>query len=167
MMNMVFHSIHLLLLFSLTKAFLSPTALLHHPIGRLHQQLNGESPNGVQECALDGDGASACLTDAGYKVDTSSFACVTEVFVAEVESLRDEFESFETEGDETSNIIKYNKRFGGSHILSESDGKPSRANMEYNELIGERDIVLVDTVRKEGMSSVSRAFHRAGPRKLL
>ena len=122
----------------------------------------------AEECFLDEDGgAGECLSSGGYTRDTKSFACVTEVFVAQVESLRDDFESFETEGDESTNMIKYNKRYGGRHLLSEPYGKPSRANMEYNELIEEGEVVLVDTVRKHGMAPVSRAFARAGPRKLL
>jgi 6-phosphofructokinase 1 len=41
------------------------------------------------------------------------------------------------------------------------------ANLEYNELISDDEVVMVDIVRKPGMKSVSRAFTRAGPRKLL
>ena len=47
------------------------------------------------------------------------------------------------------------------------DGNTHVANMEYNTLVGEDDVVLVDVVRKPGMSSVSRAFPAAGPRKFL
>ena len=133
-------------------------------------QGNVEIPQEPEECFLDENGASECLSTAGYVRDTSSFATVTEVFVAEVESLRDDFESFESEGDESTNSIKFNRRNGGGdHMLAseEEDEPPLRADIEYNELIGDRELVLVDTVRKPGMSSVSRAFHRAGPRKYL
>jgi 6-phosphofructokinase 1 len=40
------------------------------------------------------------------------------------------------------------------------------ANLQFHELVDD-DVVLVDIVRKKGMSSVSRAFPRAGPRKNL
>mmetsp|Transcript_21182 Transcript_21182/g.58621 ORF Transcript_21182/g.58621 Transcript_21182/m.58621 type:complete len:565 (+) Transcript_21182:3-1697(+) len=113
-----------------------------------------------------------------YKRDTSSFTAVTEVLVAEVESLRDSFPSFENEGDEGSNMIKFNKRNRGflydvhSDLMQPEGGmimsqNSHVANVEYNQLVADKEVVLVDTIRKPGMPSSSRAFHRAGPRKLL
>eukprot|EP00521_Asterionellopsis_glacialis_P008430 CAMPEP_0195285968 /NCGR_PEP_ID=MMETSP0707-20130614/3608_1 /TAXON_ID=33640 /ORGANISM="Asterionellopsis glacialis, Strain CCMP134" /LENGTH=634 /DNA_ID=CAMNT_0040345545 /DNA_START=209 /DNA_END=2113 /DNA_ORIENTATION=+ len=166
----------------------------------------------VDECSLDEEDALTCLESVSfYEKDTSSFMTVTEVFVAEVESLRDKFSSFENEGDEGSNMMKFNKRNKGydlhsiqqppqpqpqSQLNPHNNGAPRRsssssssssshgdeefaadddaefpnshvANVEYNQVVADREVVLVDTVRKLGMKSVSRAFHRAGPRKLL
>jgi len=129
----------------------------------------------VDECSLDEEDALACLESVSfYEKDTSSFMTVTEVFVAEVESLREKFPSYENEGDEGSNMVKFNKRNKGYdlHSVQQSNGDEELtnthvANLEYNQVISDREVVLVDTVRKLGMKSVSRAFHRAGPRKLL
>jgi len=41
------------------------------------------------------------------------------------------------------------------------------ANMEYSNLVSDRELVLLDTVRTPDLQSVSRAFHRAGPRQHL
>uniref|UniRef100_A0A6T9Y745 Phosphofructokinase domain-containing protein n=1 Tax=Asterionellopsis glacialis TaxID=33640 RepID=A0A6T9Y745_9STRA len=133
----------------------------------------------VDECSLDEEDALACLESVSfYEKDTSSFMTVTEVFVAEVESLRDKFPSFENDGDQGSNMMKFNKRNKGYGLHSmpqngeSSDGdveftNSHVANVEYNQVVADREVVLVDTIRNLGMKSVSRAFHRAGPRKLL
>jgi 6-phosphofructokinase 1 len=66
-------------------------------------------------------------------------------------------------------MIKYHKRRRRGKILLTPDETENThvANMEYNQLIDPNEIVLVDTVRKPGLLSVSRAFPRAGPRKFL
>lgn len=157
-----------------------------------------KATTGKDECDLDEAGASDCLSLSGYTVKTSKYVTVSEVYVAELETLRDRFESYEGKGlsQDTSgagNTIKFNKRrrkgthaFANSTTLSSgssgssangdtthSDGDNDNninthvANLEYNELVSDSEIVLVDTVRKPGMQSISRAFHRAGPRKSL
>ena len=145
------------------------------------------------ECDLDEAGASDCLSLSGYIPKTASYLTVTEVYVAEIESLRGRFDSYDDENNK-NNIIKFNKRRKrGTHAFANSTGSSSSnmfggkkdsnsreaaqsglqsdnthvANLEYNELVGDDEIVLVDTVRKPGMQSISRAFPRAGPRKSL
>ena len=147
------------------------------------------------ECDLDEVGASDCLSLSGYIPKTSSYLTVTEVYVAEIESLRDRFGSYDDENNK-NNIIKFNKRRKrGTHAFANSTSISSSssnmfgsnmdsnnqeaaqsglqsdnthvANLEYNDLVGDDEIVLVDTVRKPGMQSISRAFPRAGPRKSL
>jgi len=151
-----------------------------------------------EECSIDDDEIFSCLAEQGYKEDPS--IQVERVFVAEIDSLRGTFPSFENEGDTGSNMIKYNKRlrrkhrhhpamsrFSNNTDVSDSSGRGSRstpstknngdyrqadksshkANLEYNRLVGARELVLVDTVRTESSPGLSRAFHRAGPRKLL
>jgi len=143
------------------------------------------------ECHLDDDVASDCLSLAGYTPTCAEYATVMEVFVAEIESLGDRFESFSAS---KTNKVKYNKRqkkgqhaFANSSTIetngltnggSGSDGINGKdddddiknrqvANLEYNEFVSAKEIVLVDTVRKPGMQSISRAFPRAGPREHL
>lgn len=146
------------------------------------------------QCDLEDDGAEACLSVTGmYQPNTSPFMLVSDVYVSQVESLRDRFPSFE--GDEhegfSKNMVKFNKRkLKGHHqfyanstmedateYANEDDVQPPTrngkgssshmANLEYSELIDNDEVVLVDTVRKPGMKSVSRAFPRAGPRRTL
>jgi len=87
-------------------------------------------------------------------------------------------------------MMKYNKRNRGFYTRPEALGRnvtkksttsaagdahgPSshpmnsrQVNVEYTTLIGDQEMILVDTVRKPDMKSVPRAFHRAGPRQLL
>ena len=124
-----------------------------------------------EECSLDEDDVFNCLASQGYVEDDR--LTVNKVFVAELEDLRDSFESFEKEGDVGSNMIKYNKRLrhgsktNGSVSTIDDNDNTHTANMEYNHMVSDRELVLVDAVRKPGMQSVSRAFHRGGPRKLL
>jgi len=163
-----------------------------------------------------------CLLESGYtNQQQQSFAMVTNVVVAPVESLRDRYESFESvETTNGSNMIKYNKRnkqgsnavtaqmmaqammtdmmdadpatfmpsengaatpSNGNGATSNGSAAPSKngsapsahdisthiANLEYNELVDDDDIVLVDLVRKNGMAPISRAFSAAGPSKYL
>jgi 6-phosphofructokinase 1 len=135
-----------------------------------------ESVAEPEECYLDEEGAADCLSSAGFELQDntngdSSFMMVTQVFVAQVESLRGSFPSYEEIGQETSgsNMIKYHKRRRREKILLTPDETENThvANMEYNQLIDPNEVVLVDTVRKPGLLSVSRAFPRAGPRKFL
>lgn len=149
-----------------------------------------------EECTLESDNAADCIEAQGayYRRDTSPYITVTEVLVAQVETLRGRFPSFENEGDEGSNMMKYNKRNRGFYTRPEALGKnattngdgmpvndvedsshgPSshpmntrQVNVEYTTLIGDQEMVLVDKIRKPGMKSISRAFPRAGPRRLL
>lgn len=149
------------------------------------------------ECSLESDDASDCIKAQGpyYRRDTSEYVTVREVLVAQVDTLRGRFPSFENEGDHGSNMMKYNKRNRGFYTLpspaeAESNTTTTTAisevnntqfrgtsgvtnigthqvNVEYTTLIGDEELVLVDTLRKPGMKSISRAFQRAGPRKLL
>ena len=151
----------------------------------------------ADECDLDEAGASDCLSLSGYVLKTASYVTVSEVYVAEIETLRNRFPSYEDDKEGKleggTNIIKFNKRRkkgshafanstsssnGSSNGSSSSNGEHTSgmplsaenthvANLEYNELVGDDEIVLVDTVRKPGMQSISRAFLRAGPRKSL
>ena len=111
-----------------------------------------------------------------YTKNTKSYTCVQEVLVSELDTLRGKFPSFENENDIGSNVIKKNKRsrgIVGQEVLMQveedflEDTESHLANVEYNELLDEDELVLVDLIRKPGMPSVSRAFHRAGPRKQL
>ena len=121
-----------------------------------------------------------------YVLTEKSYVTINEVFVAQIETLRDRFDSFEKEDTDHagSNVIRFNKRRykGRNNIIIETDINEKQngdddnddgernthvANLEYNELIGDDEVVMVDIVRKPGMKSVSRAFTRAGPRKLL
>lgn len=127
-----------------------------------------------EECSINDEDAAACLSSAGYIQQQEPFMRVSQVFVAQVESLRDSHPSFEDSSSNGSNLIKFHKRNkrGKHHLHCKNedrcpDGNTHVANMEYNTLVGEDDVVLVDVVRKPGMSSVSRAFPAAGPRKFL
>jgi len=129
------------------------------------------------KCSLNDDFAGECLSSTGFVKGSSSFAIVTEVYVAAVESLRGRFPSFEEDGTEGSNMIKYNKRLGRRCDVLHSDSDSAsnntnlssshEANMEYNQIVSDQELVLVDIVRKPGMAGISRAFPRAGPRRLL
>lgn len=143
-----------------------------------YHSLDGKTNGLEEECSLESENASDCIEAQGpyYRKDTSEYLTVREVLVAQVDSLRGRFQSFENEGDEGSNMMKYNKRNRGFYTRPESNAtippdqiaaSTHQVNVEYTTLIGDDDLVLVDTLRKPGMKSVSRAFHRAGPRKLL
>lgn len=157
------------------------------------------------ECPLDSDDEELlrdCFIQAGYTdmIDPKNgddsnndmmgyyhrvapdHAIITKVYVAKIESLRDQFASYEisdnTIGQQqqnNKNVIRFNKRLQrqGSITATNASGRNNDminthvANLEYNHLIEDDEIVLVDTVRVPGMKSVSRAFVRAGPRKLL
>jgi len=139
------------------------------------------------ECPIDAGNAGKCLVDTGfYRKEISPSIKVNEVYVAELESLRDRHESYEPSAvggdvDEgctfNSNRIEFQRRKShrGFHPASGTGGSSSllfsthSANIKYNELVSEEEVVLVDVVRKPGSSpsSVSRAFHRAGPRTHL
>jgi 6-phosphofructokinase 1 len=164
-----------------TVAYL-PTTSWRRPTFILKDTAKDDPP--TEECSLESENAAECIERGGYyKRSSSSYLTVTEVLVAEVETLRGKFESFENKGDQGSNMMKYNKRNRGFYIRPEVNGEikdndhdtnininssnTHQVNVEYTTLIGEDEMVLVDTVRKPGMKSVSRAFHRAGPRKLL
>lgn len=165
---------------ALLTSSLSPSfsfSILRAPISRnRHVALLSIQQQEQEECSLEGEGASACLESTGFvEQPESSFMSITKVFVAEVESLRDSFPSYEDPSDtsEGSNVIKYHKRQkrGRHHLHCKEemcqDENTHVANMEYNKLVGDNDVVLVDTVRKPGMSSISRAFMSAGPRRHL
>jgi 6-phosphofructokinase 1 len=128
-----------------------------------------------EECDLEAL-SSACLSTQSGFVERND-VIINQVFVAQVESLRDSFESYEEEDEEGSNKIRFNKRKRrGEHVLwrnqtdedTTSEALNSHvANMEYNQIIEDDEVVLLDAVRKPGLPSVSRAFLRAGPRKVL
>jgi 6-phosphofructokinase 1 len=103
---------------------------------------------------------------------------IQNMFVAHVDSLRDRFPSFEdNSNDETSSqVLNYNQRRHRENRieLEECDLDDAYcnvdshvANLQFNELVADDEVVLVDIVRKHGMQSVARAFPRAGPRKTL
>ena len=73
-----------------------------------------------------------------FEETSKSYAFVNQVFVAEVESLRNQFASYES------------TKSGDDDDDHEHPG-----------------LVLVDTIRKPGMPTLSRAFYRAGRRKSL
>ena len=156
--------------------------------------------NDDDECSLESDNASDCIKAQGpyYRRDTSEYVTVQEVLVAQVDTLRGRFPSFEKEGDQGSNMMKYNKHNRGFYTLPPSAASAEsnatgttttimgetktrardtsgdrtslgthQVNVEYTTIIGDEELVLVDTLRKPGMKSISRAFQRAGPRKLL
>lgn len=133
-----------------------------------------------EQCSVDEDDAVDCFSSEGFDEEVEEYATISKVLVAKVESLRGRFESFEKDGEEGSNKIHFNqyKQQGHSrgyslgHLAEDSgingDSKPKKERtMEYNQLISDKEYVLVDTVREPGMQSVSRAFYRGGPRKLL
>ena len=160
------------------------------------------------ECSSwwDDDEIFSCLAAQGYREDPR--LRIDRVMVAEIESLRDSFPSFENDGDTGSNMIKFSKRLRHPQqhrqhhpalimAVPENDVDPRRynedpllrnnntssthvANMEYNRLVGPRELVLVDTtVRTDDhqhnhnnnnystTTTFRRALHRAGPRQLL
>lgn len=128
----------------------------------------------AEECSLeDEEGVGSCLSDSGlYTARTDSFVTVNEVFVADVDSLRDRFPSHcdahdDEDGRVTTNVMKSGKMRRGHHVHSGGDMSTSHVDMEYNNLISNDELVLVDVVRKPGMGGVSRAFHLAGPREEL
>jgi 6-phosphofructokinase 1 len=127
----------------------------------------------ADECSLNTFDAEECIATAGYVRDPTEASSVHNVLVAEIETLRDKFTSFENVDAhvKTTNMIKYCRRREGKRLLASDTIAPSVnsriANIEYNHLIEDRELVLVDTVRVPGMDKSSRAFHRAGPRKLL
>ena len=165
----------------------SPRQLVRSPL--LHSSADSE-----QECSLDeGEASGECLEHKGYVADPfpQPFMQVSQVYVAPVESLRETHPSFHSLDDEDhSNVIKFSKKreapkhsihhplygnstMGGALSTNGDDSEHDKpinshaSNLEYNSLVAEDELVLVDTVRKPGMQSLSRAFHRAGPRKLL
>ena len=97
----------------------------------------------ADECQLDSldSGSGDCVDLSGYVVDTE--AGLEDVYVAEIESLRGRFESFEAEGTEGTNMIKYSRRRQaqrGTLRKTNGDVIPNTrvANIEYNHLIEER-----------------------------
>jgi 6-phosphofructokinase 1 len=126
-----------------------------------------------EECDLEAL-SSACLSTQSDFVERND-AIINQVFVAQVESLRDSFESYEEEDEEGSNKIRFNKRKRGQHVLwrNQTDEDTFKAlnshvaNAECNQIVEDDEVVLLDAVRKPGLPSVSRAFLRAGPRKVL
>lgn len=162
----------------------SPTQLLA-PV-RVPVAVTNNDPSIDEDCSLDDDDIFMCLTAHGYKEDSS--ITINKVFVAEIESLRDHFDSYDKDGDTSSKAIHYNvrlrRRTKHSTINSQANQEESlssgtaaatkshtvdshRSNLEYNHVVSEHELVLVDTVRQPDQHSVSRAFHRAGPRTLL
>lgn len=131
--------------------------------------------------------------DIRYTKDTSPSTIITAVYVAEIESLRGrkdkKFESYESEGTTepdrtfTSSRIQFERIRGGRGLLKDAGELPTHvANVKYNQLISDGEVVLADIIRNSGgdggndggsngddtsMASCSRAFHRAGPRRYL
>ena len=81
-------------------------------------------------------------TQHDFTETSKAYALVNQVFVAEVESLRSNFASFQTDDDEDDDDA--------------NDAAPA-----------DHGLVLVDTIRKPGMPAISRAFYRAGRRSRL
>jgi 6-phosphofructokinase 1 len=163
--------------------------------------------NNNEECSiLEDESIFACLTDQGYVEDPS--ISIQKVFVADIESLRNNkhFTSFEPQPGSSSDnntMQQYNQRLRrrrrrhSRHPVHHSFGMQSsnnttvasteptytvnshRDNLEYNRVVNDHEVVLVDTVRKPATTTtdgpqsqqsqymVSRAFHRAGPRQWL
>ncbi|KAG7347433.1 6-phosphofructokinase [Nitzschia inconspicua] len=105
---------------------------------------------------------------------------IQDVYVAHVETLRDRFPSYECrEGADGSNgaTLNFNERRqrgtnGEQEKECDIDDEYCNldshvANLQFQELVGDDEVVLVDTVLKGGMDSVSRAFCRAGPKRHL
>jgi hypothetical protein len=128
---------------------------------RIHWRIKLRT-TGLEESPLPEDKytAEVCF-DAGYVRDTASFVTVSEVFVAELETLTDRFASY----DKCGNVMKFAKRMRSTH--DDSVSTSSHENMEYSEFVSERELLLVDVVRKSGMTSMSRGFVRADPREKL
>jgi len=170
-----------------------------------------------EECSIVDD-EDECMVRSGYVKSSSSStaAGISKVYVAEIESLRQSFDSFERLDSIGKNMIRYNRRWGSNPARrrreeEEYSDQPTKnkkkkrrqqhkeknpsttvnthvANLEYNRLVGEDDIVLVDTIRSSsssssqsggvtdsgnsggvggGGTSSSRAFPLAGPRRHL
>jgi 6-phosphofructokinase 1 len=133
-------------------------------------------PEPTEECSLEAESAADCLESSGFieQNNDESFMSITKVFTAQVESLRDSFPSYEDPSTASgTNLIKYHTRQkrSGHHLHCRDpvcqDDNSHVANMEYSELVDDDAVVLVDTIRKPGMESISRAFPSAGPRKYL
>lgn len=125
-------------------------------------------------CAFDDDNDSAaCLLGEGY-VQAEQIEPVTQIFVAKLEKLSDRFES-----SQKTNLIRYDRasrrqrvsKFHHDSASAAQSSSPmsmsSRVDMEYNDLMDDDDVVLVDIARRKGRSRSSRAFVQAGPRQNL
>jgi 6-phosphofructokinase 1 len=137
---------------------------------RLHSLLREDLSS--DNCSLDDDqDAAACLLGEGY-IPVEQIQPVTQIFVAKLEKLSDRFDS-----SQKTNLIRYDRasrRQRLSKFHHDSTNAPSslmsmssRVDMEYNDLMDDDDVVLVDIARRKGGSRVSRAFVQAGPRQNL
>ena len=128
------------------------------------------------------------LLDAGYALaseDTYRIAPVSQVYVAELEKLSGG--QYPTNFENRIKFDRANLR-KRQHVSNRQDNgeddsltldqrtrtSSREVNMEYNNLVGDDDLVLVDIARKSITSDdvlsqrgISRAFHRAGPRQKL
>lgn len=158
-------------------------------------QLRSTAENECSLFNTDGKLLDQCLRQQGYDENTSEHMMVTRVFKANLESLRHYFPSSDTANhrmefqrpqlpplhgrnstaqdpstpcdrsetwdnptsSEAMDADRHNEGKDASHTL----------RMNYNELLSDDDIILVDTVRSPYMQSISRAFIRAGPRAKL
>jgi 6-phosphofructokinase 1 len=119
-------------------------------------------------CSIDDENDTvACLLGEGY-VPAERIEPVTQVYVAKLEKLSDRFES-----SQKTNLIRFDRASRRQrlskfhHESAASTSTSSRVDMEYNNLMDDDDLVLVDIARRKGQSRVSRAFVQAGPRQNL
>lgn len=141
------------------------------------------------ECLLDDDGEvlNDCLINEGYTHNENDQVFVTKIYKANLESLRDQFES----SDKANRKVEFTKpQPPPRRLLSNSTTTDPTAptttnksttsnnglrerinshvfNLEYCNVMTDQDIVLADCVRRPNMQPVSRAFVRAGPRARL
>lgn len=137
-------------------------------INRHRYQPNLREDLSSDNCSIDDENdVAACLLGEGY-VPAERIEPVTQVYVAKLEKLSDRFES-----SQKTNLIRFDsasrrQRLSKFHHESAtSTSTSSRVDMEYNNLMDDDDLVLVDIARRKGQSRVSRAFVQAGPRQNL
>ncbi len=118
------------------------------------------------------------LTRAGFEVHSEEHLVVKRVYVAKLETLRDNFPSvntrnsrvelfkpipvhppkvFQDQKDRETNCSDSSKQTTSSQCIS----------FDYNEYFNDDDVVYLDAVRSSELVSLSRAFVLAGPRELL
>ena len=133
----------------------------HRQQSLLREELSEES------CSIeDENDAAACLLGEGY-VPAQRIQPISQVFVAKLEKLSDRFGS-----SQKTNLIRYDRasrrqREHMFHRQPTSISSTSRVDMEYNVLMDDDDLVLVDIARNKEKSRLSRAFLQAGPRQHL
>jgi len=98
---------------------------------------------------------------------------IDSIYVWELEDLKKRFPS---EGEGIENVMNVHLQRAGmgtgrktmvSMTTTMKKGMALRKGTPYNKIIGEKEVIIADVVRKPDGSTVSKAFIRAGPREKL